>query len=286
MSFKASAPGSLMILGEYGVLYGQYALVGAIDQRMTVTLTPRDDQQIQIISALGNYSTTIKQLNIVDPFQFVLTAINFFRAKIKKGFDLHIESDFSSTMGLGSSAAVVVATLLVLLAYLNLSLTSIQLIQLARRVVRKVQGPASGADVAASVLGGLVAYRAKPFFVEKIMKMFPFQVLYSGSKTPTKVAIQIVSDQFKNKQKLFRQIILAIGECAREGIVAVKQENWKMLGEIMNIQQGLMVALGVSNEKLNQLIVELRTDKNNLGAKISGAGLGDCVIGLSALNES
>ena len=65
-SFSASAPGSLMILGEYGVMFGKYALVGAIDQYITVTLTERSDQQIEIYSALGEYSTEIKLLDNID----------------------------------------------------------------------------------------------------------------------------------------------------------------------------------------------------------------------------
>ena len=37
MLFKASAPGSLMLLGEYAVLQGKSALVCAIDKRMMVS---------------------------------------------------------------------------------------------------------------------------------------------------------------------------------------------------------------------------------------------------------
>jgi len=285
-SFSASAPGSLMILGEYGVMFGKYALVGAIDQYITVTLTERDDQQIKIYSALGEYSTEIKLLdNIVEPFKFVLTAINMFKAKFKFGFDLHIKSDFSSTIGFASSAAVVVATLSVLLNYFDLTISETKLIQQAKRVIRAVQGRASGSDVAAAVLGGVIAYRAKPFFVEKITENLPISVLYSGSKTTTKVAIKYVMDKFKNKEKLFTKIISAIGECAAQGIILAKQNNLSGLGEIMQIQQGLMVALGVSSARLDELVAELSADKNIFGAKISGAGLGDCVIGLGEIKN-
>ena len=31
-------------VGEYAVLYGKHALVCAVDKRITVTLTPRDDK--------------------------------------------------------------------------------------------------------------------------------------------------------------------------------------------------------------------------------------------------
>ncbi len=38
MRLKASAPGSLMLLGEYGVLYGKHALVCAIDKRIVISI--------------------------------------------------------------------------------------------------------------------------------------------------------------------------------------------------------------------------------------------------------
>ena len=48
----------------------------------------------------------------------------------------------------------------------------------------------------------------------------------------------------------------------------------------MNINQGLMDSLGVNNSRLAELVYELREDPNIQGSKISGSGLGDCVVGL------
>ncbi|MDX1901272.1 MAG: hypothetical protein SFW66_04590 [Gammaproteobacteria bacterium] len=345
MLFKASAPGSLMILGEYAVLHGKTALVGAIDQRISVTLRPRQDQQIQITSALGQHTTTLSTLTVVEPFQFVLTAISYCLAmsldpahkarddgggdkprdphviapthadpaivptpapfavvprlvssavvprlvrgiqselRLVSGFDLHIESDFSSTIGFGSSAAVTVATLSVLFAYLNISISDKALIQFARRVIRSVQTVGSGADVAASVLGGVVAYRAKPFAAEKLPSTFSVCVKYSGSKTRTHVAIQHIQQKFSSQRKLYAHLISSIGVCAERGIQAVREKNWNALGELMNIQQGLMQSLGVHTDALEKCLAQLHADENILGAKISGSGLGDCVIGLSS----
>ena len=52
-TIPSSAPGSLMISGEHAVLHGRHALVGAVDQRVRVMLTPRADDTIRICSALG-----------------------------------------------------------------------------------------------------------------------------------------------------------------------------------------------------------------------------------------
>ncbi len=51
----------------------------------------------------------------------------------------------------------------------------------------------------------------------------------------------------------------------------------------MNIQQGLMESLGVNTHLLRDMVDDLRKQSGMLGAKISGSGMGDCVIGLGAL---
>lgn len=280
MSFKASAPGSLMLLGEYAVLHGKHALVAAVDKRLTVTLTPRTDSKIIISSALGEYSAQKSRLKIEAPFQFVLTTLKRFHTKMPSGCTIEIVSDFSHQVGFASSAAVTVATLSVLSAWLNFSFSKLELVKVAREIIRKVQGLGSGADVAACVFGGVVLYRAQPLTVKRVSDHLPLTVVYSGSKTPTPEAIARVKHNFMQTEKLYQQICQAIDGCSLEGEKAIYQQNWSELGKMMNIQQGLMDALGVNTPTLSGIIKELKQNMNISGAKISGSGFGDCVIGL------
>ena len=48
----------------------------------------------------------------------------------------------------------------------------------------------------------------------------------------------------------------------------------------MDQQQGIMHALGVSTPLLDNLVNRLKKAEKIHGAKISGSGLGDCVIGI------
>lgn len=283
--FKASAPGSLMLLGEHAVLHGHAALVCAVDKRITVQLTPRKDTQINIHSALGCYQTDITHLEIVSPFKFILATLKKFQKQLKQGCSIIIESEFSDQVGLASSAAVTVATLSALAAMLGHTYSVAQLIRHARSIVQTVQGLGSGADVAACVLGGMVAYRMQPLFIKNISDVPPFTVIYSGKKIPTVEVLARVEKGFSDYPKLFKQIIHAIGDCAEQGITAATRKSWDEFGRIMNIQQGLMEALGVSTPLLHGLIEELRSFPGISGAKISGSGLGDCVIGLGAFEN-
>ncbi len=286
MQLKASAPGSLMLLGEYAVLYGKHALVCAVNKRITVTLTPRQDERIEIQSSIhGHYATELSKLTIEKPFQFVLGALKQYQPKLKRGCDIEIVSEFSDKVGLGSSAAVTVATLAALITWLNIRILPLDLVRQGRNVVRNVQGVGSGADIAASVYGGMVGYQAQPLSVEKFSVTHPLSALYAGFKTPTVDAIKQVQQYFSAHPDLLRQIHNGIGQCAMDGMQVLRKEDWTRLGEIMNIQQGMMESLGVNMPILRDMVEDLRKQPSVLGAKISGSGLGDCVIGLGEVPE-
>lgn len=280
MLFKASAPGSVMLLGEHAVLHGHSALVCAVDKRMTVKCQPRTDSKIELISALGSYQTELSQLEPVAPFKFVLATLKKFQKQLKRGCSITVESEFSDQVGLASSAAVTVATLAAVSAWLGHAYTPTQHIRHARSIVQSVQGFGSGADVAACVLGGMVAYRMQPLFIKNLPDTPALTLMYSGYKTPTTEVVARVTESFSAYPKLYKQVLQAIGDCVEQGIAAATRQNWTELGRVMNIQQGLMDALGVNTSLLNSIIEELRAQKNVLGAKISGSGLGDCVVAL------
>lgn len=282
-----------MLLGEYGVLYGMPALVCALDQWVTLTLTPRHDQAVRIESdKLGSYETDIEHLDGHASFEFILAALKQYRAVLRQGCDIHVESTFSDQVGFGSSAAVTTATLSALFHWINpknKTLHHEQLLRQGRHVVRQVQGSGSGADIAASIYGGVVGYQMQPLLAERFPVTHPISAIYSGYKTKTADAIKQVQARFAGHPRVFRALANSIGQCAKEGIEKVRKGDWQSLGNIMNVQQGLMEALGVNTTDLQAIVESLRNTSGILGAKISGAGLGDCVIGLGeakALNDS
>jgi mevalonate kinase len=270
-----------MLLGEYAVLHGKHALVCAVDKRMTVTLTPRTDTKITLSSvALGHHVTDVAHLEVVPPFLFVLSTLKKFQRLLPSGCDISITSEFCHQIGFGSSAAVTVATLAAITTWLNQSLSEQDMVKEARHIIRDVQGLGSGADAAACVLGGIVAYKMQPLLAEKLPHQHALTAVYAGYKTPTVEAVKQVNVLVEQHPKVYQHLFHAIDACVVEGIQAVRDQNWAVLGNIMNIQQGLMESLGVNTPLLSELIQQLRAEKTTLGAKISGSGLGDCVVGL------
>lgn len=279
-------------MGEHAVLQGQHALVAAINRWITVTLKPRKDEFILISSKLGDLKTSIhglKTLQIEKSFRFVLAAIKAYQAKLVFGFELIIESEFSDKIGFGSSAAVVVATVCVLEQLISENADkvfpdnwqkNIELFKIAKMIIQKVQGVGSGADVAASVMGGVVFYRVNPMYIEKLNISTSLTAVYSGYKTSTPEVIQWVEQRRTRFPKVYEGIFHAMQCCTLEAYAALKREDWKMVGDLLNVQHGLLGALGVSDPTLDHIAYKLRESPEMYGSKISGSGLGDCVIGL------
>ncbi|NRA19806.1 MAG: mevalonate kinase [Oceanospirillaceae bacterium] len=278
----ASAPGSVMLMGEHAVVKGYWAIACALDKNISVTLTPRTDRKIYIRSELATYSASLDHLISENRLSFVLKAIQLQLPALTAGFELDIHAEFSHTLGLGSSAAVTVATIKVLTEYTNTPLSRAAHLQKSLAVVHAVQGRGSGTDLAASIYGGVIAYKIDPCEVIPLSGLPVICLHYVGYKTTTPTVLSMVAKRAKRHPHIYRDIYKMMGSVTCAAISAVKQQDWQNLGELMNIYQGQMDSLGVSDANLCEMIYTLRQDPRVQGAKISGSGLGDCVISLGA----
>lgn len=285
-AIATSAPGSLMVLGEHAVLHGKHALVCAINRRISIHLLPMEGGRITISSSLGEYQAPLSKLTDHPSFRFVLQAIKQHRDRMSSGFKLTIDSEFSSNIGLGSSAAVTVATHAALMQWLAGSKPARgELFAQALETVHAVQGRGSGADLAASVFGGMVGYRTTPEFFP-VKATLPLTAVYCGYKTPTPEVIQKVETLRKGDPAKFERIYSEIDRGVREALRALAEEDGMALGRILDRNQQLMNEMGVNTPELREIVSALRKDPKIHGAKISGSGLGDCAIGIghAALN--
>ncbi len=284
-SFRISAPGKLMLLGEHAVLHGFLSMVCAVNQRITIKITPQKDDKILIFSDIGEYSSTLGNLTPHPNFKFILTAISRQKENLKTGLRLDIQSDFTPHVGLGSSAAVTAAITAALSLLNNQQLNRKQIFTQGLKTIKEVQGTGSGADLAASIFGGVLAYRHEPQDWIKLSTIFPITVIYSGSKMPTTEVISQVSHRYDQNLKIYNPIYQIMETSVLQAIPAVEKKDWEQLGEILNVNQGLMDAIGVNNKKLSEIVYALREDAGIYGSKISGSGLGDCVVGIGTLKE-
>lgn len=276
---RSSAPGSLFLFGEYGVLHGEPAILSAVAPVYVVELIERKDDKLVISSQLGNYETSIHAMHPVAPFEYVLAACQSREQQIKNGLTLRIHSAQSDSIGLGSSGAVLVATLKILECWLGQERDLEALFFEGLKLMRTLNDQGSGADIAASVFGGTILYQQGEV-PEKIASRVPLSFLYSGQKVKTSVCLEIVRALEERHPAQVGQIYRLIGSIAREAQGYIEKEDWLKLGSLMAIAQGQFEALGVSTERLRSMVELCLAEPSIHGAKISGAGLGDGVIAL------
>ncbi len=275
-----SAPGSLMLLGEHAVLHGKHALVCAINRRITVCLSPTEDHQVEICSGLGNYQSPLANLAEHPSLKFVLQAIQQHRERLPSGFRLRIESEFSADIGLGSSAAVTVATHAALMRWtMNQAPKHEDLFSQSIKTVHAVQGRGSGADLAASVFGGCVGYSTMPQFLP-VEVAIPLTAIYCGYKTPTSEVIRTVEKWYADDPEKYNRIYSEMDRSVGKAISCLQNHDFPTLGQLLNYNQQLMDEMGVNTPELQEIVAALQNHPEILGAKISGSGLGDCAVGL------
>ncbi|HEY5654022.1 MAG TPA: galactokinase family protein, partial [Pontiella sp.] len=275
-----SAPGSLMLLGEHAVLHGYRSMVCAINRRITVRLTPSGDNIVRIISTLGKYQSPIDNLVDHPSFRFVLQAVRQYEDAVSTGFELQIESEFSADIGFGSSAAVTVSVHAALFRWIMGAVPDQEeLFFRSLETIKAVQGRGSGADISASVFGGVVGYSTDPEFYPLELSA-PLTAVYCGYKTPTPEVILKVEQLRAEDPEKYACIYKEIDLLVMKAVEALNRQDLSTFGSIMSRNHELMDQMGVNTPELQEIVSALDASPDLFGSKISGAGLGDCVIGL------
>ena len=274
-----------MLLGEHAVLHGHRALVCAIGRRITVGISPREGDAVRIRSALGCYNGSLERLSDDPSFRFVLQAIRQHREALPCGFEMRIESEFSADIGFGSSAAVTVATHAALLLWLEgKGPVGEELFARSLETVHAVQGRGSGADLAAAVFGGVVAFDTRPAF-QPLEISFPLVAVYCGYKIPTPEVIARVERMRAADPEKYARIYAEINRSVGLAVDALRAGDLPGFGRILDRNHALMNEMDVGTPELEEIVAALRADPGIHGAKISGSGLGDCAIGLGRVSR-
>ncbi len=276
----ASAPGSLMLLGEHAVLHGHRSLVCAINRRITVALVPLEQEELRIVSALGDYECPLRHLLDHPALRFVIQAVRRHVDELPSGLELRVESAFPADIGFGSSAAVTVATHGAILHWLLGEPPAGRLLfNQALETVHAVQGRGSGSDLAASVFGGMVGYDTTPSF-EPVPVSLPLTAVYCGYKTPTPAVIAEVEQRREADPQMFARIYAEMDADARKAVELLRSHDLPAFGALLNRNQRLMDEMGLNTPELQDIVETLQAAPDIFGAKISGSGMGDCAVGV------
>jgi mevalonate kinase len=107
----------------------------------------------------------------------------------------------------------------------------------------------------------------------------PVVIGFSGDKVSTTNLIERVAERKSKNPEQVEGIFKQIEKLARKAKDLLLEREWAQLGYLLNQNQDLLDSLGVSTPQLSKQIIAAR-EAGAFGAKLSGAGGGDCMFAL------
>lgn len=195
------------------------------------------------------------------------------------GLDVTVDIEMPVASGLGSSAAVTVATLAAASKYYQLNLKPKAISSLAHLVELEVQGAASPIDTTLSTYGGVIYLSPD---AQEIVRLpidwdLPLVIGHTRRQGNTGELVESVRLKKESYPSVINPIFESIQEVTEEARNALLEKDENKLGELMNINHGLLDALGVNTPALSRMVY-LARQKGALGSKITGAGGGGSII--------
>ena len=258
------AHSKIILIGEHAVVYGYPAIsLPLLEVEVTCRVVPagtpwrlfEEDTLSMAVYA------SLEYLNITDAY-----------------IRCQIDSAIPEKRGMGSSAAISIAAIRAVFDYYQEKLPRDVLEILVNRAEMIAHMNPSGLDAKTCLSDQPIRFIKNVGFEELAMDLSAYLVIAdTGVYGHTREAIQVVES--KGKEAL--PFLYALGELTQQAEEAIKARDAVMLGEILTKAHGNLKEIGVSSLEADAL-VETALQHGALGAKMSGGGLGGCIIALVA----
>lgn len=272
----AFAHGKLLLFGEHAVVYGEPALAAALTVGVEARVTGRRAAHLTIPA----WSIDVSG----DADHRVAAALRALRAALPfdaSGYDLHLEASLPAGAGVGSSAAMAVAAARALAEAAGQTLAPAELFEAAMAAERVFHGNPSGLDHAVAIHGGLMHFvRGTPPQMRPVALGGAFRFLVAQVEAGADTGRMVASvAALREAHPVARALCTSVGALVAEAEAALTAGDAAAVGRLMNLNHGLLSALGVSTARLDTAVHAART-AGALGAKLTGAGGGGCMVAL------
>jgi phosphomevalonate kinase len=282
-TFAASAPGKMMIAGEYAVLEGAEAIVAAVGRRAYAQLGAIEAEGVVPHEAAAARLAAERKVGAAPGTLTIDVA--------------ELQQD-GRKLGLGSSAAAAAAAAGVVFAAHGLRPSDPavrdQVLAAALEGHRSVAPHGSGADVAAAVLGGFVRFRKLGAGVEAHSLVWPtgleLVVVWTGKPARTSDMLSKLRDFSAKDEAGYRARMRALADQSDQlvsaliaGDAAGAVEGVDGYGNAME-ELGIAAGIGIVEETCARIREIARANRG--AAKPSGAGGGDVAIAVFSKTSS
>jgi len=267
--------GKVIVLGEHAVVYGHSALAGALDRG------------VEVFARSGTFGLSIPEWSLnVDadadhPVAHALMEVAE-RLEIRPRVRLEGTASIPPGAGLGSSAALAVASVRALAAAMRRDIGDDEVAAIAHSAERVFHQRPSGVDTQLATHGGLGMFRVASGFASMPGVRLSVAIAITGEPRSTAHMVARVAAITEGRADDPR--LVRLGELADRGAAALRDGDLAGLGIDLDVAQGLLAELGVSSPGIERLIGIAR-EYGALGAKLTGAGGGGAVIAIAPGRE-
>ena len=281
-SVEGIGHGKIILLGEHSVVYGRHAVAVPAPVNIRTKVQDTEDEILLMIPSWGvEYrldKNPEKRQSFEKPAGLILDQMGL----SKQGMKIEVFSDIPRGMGLGGSAAIAVSIIKALNNHFKLALNQDEINQMALESEKIAHGNPSGIDNTMATYGHPLIFRNgdNPLIEPlNINETFSILIGFSSTEGLTAKTVGIVRDLWKKNPGVYEKIFDEIDSLALQSIQAIQNNDFELLGQLMNMNHGLLNTLQVSTPELERLIMIAR-ESGALGAKLTGGGGGGAVIAL------
>ena len=257
------AHSKIILIGEHAVVYGYPAIsLPLVEVEVTCKVVPA-------ASSWRLYEEDTLSMAVYASLEYLETKEACIRCVI--------DSAIPEKRGMGSSAAISIAAIRAVFDYYQADLPHDVLEILVNRAEMIAHMNPSGLDAKTCLSDRPIRFIKNVGFTELEMDLSAYLVIAdTGVYGHTREAIQVV--QSKGKDAL--PFLHALGELTQQAEDAISQKDAEELGQILSQAHLHLKEIGVSSPEADHL-VETALSHGALGSKMSGGGLGGCIIALA-----
>ncbi|MEZ4254222.1 MAG: mevalonate kinase [Polyangiales bacterium] len=271
----ATGLGKVILLGEHAVVYGHAALAMGLDRGASA-------EGVLGVGAselrLPSWDRTVRADRSSDE-----PLARAFAAIVGEGAPVVVTANAAipAGAGLGCSAALGVAVARAVGEARGETLGDAEAIERAMAWERVFHGNPSGIDATLAALGGVMLFQ-KGAPAVRVRLRGPLVAVVADTNEPsaTKDMVESVRRQREEDPARVAKVFDGIEALVRNGRASLEAGDLGALGKLLDLNQTLLASLLLSTPSVERLVAAAR-GAGALGAKLTGAGGGGCVVALA-----
>jgi hydroxymethylglutaryl-CoA reductase len=280
---RSFANGKIILLGEHAVVYGRHAIAAPIPLAVEARVLAASEGVRVLVPRWG----VEQRIRPVDEHpQGVAGILAMLLKELAldgEAIDIEVFPHLPRAMGLGGSAALAVAIVRALDAHFALRLSAERINALAFECEKAAHGTPSGIDNTVATYGQILLYNnadGPRFSTLTTGAPLPLVIGISGKESLTANNVAQVRNAWQRQPARYDGLFDEIDRLTLAAAEAIKSGDLAELGELMNLNHGLLNALQLSTPQLEEMIHIARRN-GAVGAKLTGGGGGGSIIALS-----